>query len=651
MAEHMRNSQNRSNKFYGTLVSTGMENVKLTGIGLPELSDRYFTLRRSDFAGDCVLSVFDGTIPVLSEEKILYPQQAVMALFGPDNESVKLLARQVTFDTAELEKDNSLALEEGMSDELGMGSEVEDRSELRRVDSSMHSASVQYESPVLMVCECWQEGERLHIEVPTQWPALIRRNVAALLSCPEANVVVHQMPCQSRHDEYLIPPAIYAYVGAMATMKAGLPVVLTGHAYAVTPDIRIERSTYCSEDGHPVCEECRMTASLGAFSIADEEFIRQSLTGLIPNYPLTHFHASVEVRRSSTFPSVFNDGAGYPEALASSERQANAIADAFETPPPLWRRLVCTSRRPFTDHIPSIDLAQLVSLGDDIIDECDFNRKWASYSTQRDDYSLLSFNRGVGMAMGVSIAGFSTSMAKDFGAQARITLTEKKNLTLLTSFPSDGAFDALVSKVVASEVDLEDEKDVIILDNDGTATDSGPDMLQRRMGHFPVQLANACARLNLERKDAALPLSIVFDTDEKLMPCEFEPRGMAWVIVETRLDDISFTPTVLDVWVSVMVDANMPEKDLALSVRRQVVSTLVECGATPSTFAQHPFGVHIRRVDSLSGGVTSIDAAMKGLVKAAFQDSVRMCMSLVGDELPLTSAAIDKAYRAKEDEQ
>ena len=649
MAEHMRNSQNRSNKFYGTLICTGMSGVRLTGITIPELSERYFTLRRADFPGECVLSLFEGTIPVLSEDKILYPQQAVMAIFGPDNESVKLLSRQVGFETEALEKEGSLALDEGMSDELGMGVEVDDLSSLRKVTSSVHCEGTTYESADLLVCECWQEGEKIHIEVPTQWPALIRRNTASLLSCPESNVVVHQMPYDSRHDEYLVVPALYAYIGAMATMKAGLPVVLTGHAYAIKPAVHIERSTYCSEDGHPVCEQCLMSASLGAFAIADAEFARQSLAGLIPNYPLTSFRARIEIRRSATFPSVFNDGAGYSDALFSSERQANAIATAFETPPSLWRRLVCTARRPFTDYLPSIDLEQLCSLGDGIVAESDFNRKWASYSTQGDDYSLLSFNRGMGMACGISIAGFSTSFSKDFAAQARITLTEKGNVTLLTSFPSSEGFGELVSRVVSNEVDIGNENDVIILDNDGTMTDSGPDILRRRDGHFPIQLAAACAKLNLERKSATLPLSVVFDTDEKLMPCEFEPRGMACVIIESRVDDISFDATVLDAWVSVSVDSAMSDRELATRVRSQVISTLVECGASISVAGEHLFAVHITRQDSMAGGVTSIEAALSGLVKAAFQDSVRMCMPHLGSQLPVSAAMLQAAYRAKEE--
>ena len=96
MAEHMRGSLNKSSKFYGTLITANSsKKARVTGIEIPDLGERYFTLRRSDLKDDAVLTVFSGTLPVLSEESILYPQQPVMALFGPDSESVGLLSKDI----------------------------------------------------------------------------------------------------------------------------------------------------------------------------------------------------------------------------------------------------------------------------------------------------------------------------------------------------------------------------------------------------------------------------------------------------------------------------------------------------------------------------------------------------------------------------
>ena len=125
MAEHMRNSQNKSNKFYGTMISSSRADARITDIHLPDLSERYFTLRRSDFETDAVLNVASGFIPVLSEDKIMYVHQPVMALFGPDIESVELLSRQISIEYEDLEEENLLSIDEGESESLTIGTAQE----------------------------------------------------------------------------------------------------------------------------------------------------------------------------------------------------------------------------------------------------------------------------------------------------------------------------------------------------------------------------------------------------------------------------------------------------------------------------------------------------------------------------------------------
>ena len=650
MAEHMRNSQNKSNKFYGTMISSSRADARITDIHLPDLSERYFTLRRSDFETDAVLNVASGFIPVLSEDKIMYVHQPVMALFGPDIESVELLSRQISIEYEDLEEENLLSIDEGESESLTIGTAQEVTEDMRKVTSTVRISPVSYTNDAKLRCECWQEGEKLHIEVPTQWPGLIRNNVARLLSVPASSIVVHQMPYQNRHDEYVIPPAILAATGALATLKAGLPVVLVSQAESATPEIVIQRETMCTSDGKPVNEECTVTAKLGAFSLDDREFIRQCMPGLIPNYQFSHFHATVTTMRSSRMPCLFSGSSGYADALFSTEYHANEIAASFETPPGQWRSYVSSFKRPFTDYIPSADISRLAQNSALIAEKSDFSRKWASYSTQSGDFSLLSFTRGIALASGLSIAGVSTSLAKKADSQARITLTEKGNVTLLTSFPPSDDFDNIVRKTVLHEMDEETERDVIILDNDGTSLDSGPDVLSRQFGQFPGQLALAAAKLNQEKAHAELPYSIVFSCDESLMPCEFEPRGLASIIIELSVDNMTFKPVVLEAWVCVSCGAFISSRMLKSTVRQTVMSTLCDCGASFSASQERPFRINIFTEEWNSGYITDVTQALRGLTKAAFVSALRQTLASIPASLPAMDADIEAAYsrRGKE---
>ena len=650
MAEHMRSSQNKSSKFYGIVINSTQAGVRIKDIRLPELGERYFTLRKEDFHSCGVLSVFSGSIPALSEDSILFPQQAVMALFGPDSESVSLQAQKIEFEYAPLDEDqNHFNFEDGFTDSLTIGNRPENLSELREIKTKFSTKEDLYESSTIINCEAWQEGDKMHIEVPAQWPQLIRENIAQLLSVEMSNVVVHQMPCNPLHNEYLIYPAVLAYIAAMAAIKAGVPVVLSGHAYSSSPVLNAEKTTWCAQDGRPVCEECRLEAQLGAFQIGDREYIRQALAGLIPNYPVEYFNADVTTKRSSSAPSIFHAGCGYADALFTSEAHLSHIASAFEIPVPQWKEYVSRDgRRSFTDYLPSVQLAPLVELERNIVAHSDFNRKWSSYETQNNDYSVIPFSRGIGIAGGISIAGFSTSLAKEMNSQAKITLTEKQNVTLLTSFMEDSAFDSAVKSIISREVDLADDSEIMILDNDGVLIDSGPDMLSRSRASFLSQLAGACSKLNVQRKTEKPPISVYFSCDDNLMPCEFDQRGRVAVIVEIRVDSISYTPVATGAWVSVDAGWLDSRKDIETEVRSTVTRTLAECGAELSCDAERPFRIHFSIKETTAEYSAAITQTVSALTKASFLSALNQCVPAIGEGLPVTASDIQKALGEKE---
>ena len=650
MAEHMRSSQNKSNKFYGVVLNSGKAGVRIKNISLPDLGERYFTLRKQDFPSNGVLSVFSGSVPVLSEDNILFPQQPVMAVFGPDNESVAMQAKNIQFEYESLDDgQNHFNFEDGFTDSLIIGSRSENTGNMREIKTKFRTKAASYTSSTIISCEAWQEGDKMHIEVPTQWPQLIRVNVAQLLSLDASNVIVHQMPCNPLHNEYLICPAVLAYIAAMGTIRAGVPVVLSGNACSDSPLLSVERTTWCTEDGKPVYEECTMEAELGAFQIEDKEYIRQALAGLIPNYTLSYFNASVTTKRSASRPSLFYSGCGYADALFTSEAHLSHIASAFEIPVPQWKEYVSRDgKRSFTDYLPSVQLSPLVELERDIVEKSDFNRKWSSYETQHNDYSVIPFNRGVGIACGISVAGFSTTLARQVSSQAKITLTEKQNVTLLTSFMEDNGFESTVKNIISGEVDLGSDGEVMVLDNDGVLIDSGPDMLSRNRASFLSQLAGACSKLNIQRKEEKPPISLYFACDDNLMPCEFDQRGRAAVIIEIRVDNISFIPVATGAWVSVDIGRLDNRKNIEAEVRSTITRTLSECGALLSTESERPFSISFSVHETIAEYSSALTQAVDALTRAAFLSALNQCVPAIEEGLPVSPSDIQKALNEKE---
>lgn len=645
MADHQRNAQSKGAKFYGALVHAGPGAGQLGPVTGPDPGERFFTIRRADFPAPPMVHALSGSFPALTEDKALFPGQPVLAIFGPDYESVELEAARWTVGTAPDSPGQDLGLGDEDVDGLQWGTKPDDLGTLREVKGEYRTLASERILPTPMTCEVWSDGGKVHVEAPTQWPGLVRRTVAHVLDIPEKEVTIHRTPWLPEADEGLLYPAVLAAIAAMASAKSGSPVALRSKVAAATPGVVIKRTTWCSDDGKPVAEEVEMEAETGALPTGGKEFARQALAGLIPNYPLQHFSCSVTVKRSPRAPSAFSGAAGYPQAIASSEAHAARIAAGYELPVTKWKDYVAKGgRRPFTDFMPSVELDSLAPLPAEITKESDFDRKWASGATSVGDFSLLPMTRGIGLATGVSVAGFSTSLGREVDFQAKLTFTEKGNATILTSFAPFGPYASTVRKTVSQYIDLAGERDVILLDGESSGADTGPEILCRPASAFATQLSGACAKLAASlREGAQLPVSHVFPSDERLMPCEFEPRGMASVVVEVSLDERTFVPVATEAWVCVETGAAGDNRVFRDSLKAAVAGELRRLGAELLMTPPRPFKVNLEVRTSGDGPAPGVGQGLRGLVEAAFRSALSQCAPGLGDVLPVTAAMAAEA--------
>ena len=636
--------------YFGTLVWSDVPHSRITEIKYPPLDDRFVLIKAEDIPGDNRLTILNGTLPILSNERLSHVHQPILAIFGPDYESVTIAAREteITYEE-DKEVDETPSLISDLPDPLllSWGEEKEKDESYKCISTTYTSTRIESPSSLLITCNAWYDGGKIHIEVPTQWPSLIKRTVASAMAFPESNVIVHQLPCESRHDDYLIMPAILSAITAAAVMKTGISAEMKVLSFNTSPQITVERSTWCKEDGKPESEEVVMSIDQGAFPIASEELQRQAISGLIPNYPLEEFKAKVLITTSYQPPSSFFGTLGYAEALASSEYHATEIATALGVNPKQWKSMVMNGKRKFTDYIPSIDFTPLTTLSTEVAKQSDFDRKWYSYDSQKGDMSLIPFARGIGLATGISISGFSSHFSKNADFHAKITLTEKNNLTLNTSFQASDNTASIYRKLITQEMDLSDDNDVIILDKDSNLIDSGPDVLRRSIGKFPKQLIAGCRRILLKKKKEKPPISEIIDTDDRLSPCEFDASGSMSLVVEVRTDNITFAPTVEEVWASITVGHIYNETQFRAKIAECILTSLSEAGATFNNDSLKPFTIHITLHEDNTETIASLEEAANALAKAAFASALKQCANKLTIVYPVSAEKLENAINSK----
>ncbi len=640
--------------YYGALLLSSVPKGTITKIDYPALDDRFITVTAEDIPGSRLFTAFDGAVPLLTGDSVSFQNQPILAIFGPDYESVTIAIKEtnVIYDTDAKEADNELIDNSSEPLTFSWGEDFITQSEegepLKAITTLSTNKSHRTDDSSIITCSCWLENGRLHIDTPCQWPQLVKQNAASAISFPEQNVIVHSKAYYAEHDEYLCLPAVIASIAAVATIKTGMAVELRVNISNQTPQITIRRTTYCNAEGKPISENADMLIDQGSFLFVSEELQKQAITGLIPLYPLECFKASVKIQSSSNPPAFFFGSAGYAEALASSELQTNEIADTFQITPLLWRSQWMSGKRRFTDYLPSLDYQTLLKECHEVAKESDFDRKWASFEGQHGDMSLIPFSRGIGLATGVSISGFSTSLSKKCDFSAKLTLTEKGNITLNTSFQTKGNTATILRRIIANEMDLNEDNDIIILDKESSTIDSGPDILSRSIGRFPKQLMSGCRRLMQAKAQTKPPVSVLIDTDDKLNPCEFESHGSIAIAVEIRTDNITFLPIVQEVWCAATVGSICNKTELSAKIRHDILSSLKDAGGVFSTLtAKRPLAINISLHSDNTDNTVSLSEAIQGLTKAAFTSALKQCAGHLNASYPITAEGLENAINSK----
>lgn len=638
----------RYNMRCGLVMRSKVAGVRLKGFKLPSFDQRFLILTAENIENNSI-SLLGGTMPILADKEITYIGQPLIAVFGPDFESVELLIRQIEVETEPIESKEETSDNHAVPPLFfSWGQEEaitpEEENKYKVIDSEFIIEPATFISSLRYTVTVWKENETLYTELPTQWPELVIRTLSKVTGINPKSIRIRQSKLFSKHDEYLFMPAIFASLAAIATAELALPVEIRAVGESARAGMHFVRHTILNDDGKPISESVDVTVNQGAYSFAANEMQRQIMTGLLPIYGLKSFMAKISIENSYSHPASFAGSLGYSEALAATEYHHTKLTDRSGSTPAMMEAGEKGKTR-FTDYAPSMELEKLSALVSSIEKASIFDRKWATNNFQHGDFSLVGYLKGIGIASGSGIAGFSTAMAKEEGFNSVMTYTQKKNISVNAYVKNDNYLVKYWKELINSRIDDGGNADNVVFleQSPNAATDCGPNVLSRFISCFTPQIAAAAKRLNILRLEDKLPVSIVFDAENTYYPCEFEHSGFGSIIAEVRISSISFEPVVTEIWASFLLPHIIDQKSVCNEAKCYILTTLSECGAIiPQNFKLH---LSISKDDNNSNTetITNIESLARALTMGAFANALHQAAGAKAAVLPTSSERIVQA--------
>lgn len=571
--------------FHGVVVRSTVDTGSILGITLPKLDSRFFTIGPHDVPGTNNVEVLNDSMPLFASEDVSYRGQPLLALFGPDAESVQLHAHEVEFDfqlpgsqAAKQPKREHSPIIYQWGDVEKIFSEAASFVERTYIDRRQQIAHHE-----VTFIHAYLDNEMLYVETPSQWPFHVRDTVAAVCGRPRKSVTVYPVFHYSPHDETVLDPSVLAAIAALGALKSNASVRIGSRFPTFRSSFTITRKTALDANGKPLAERVEVVIDQGAFPFFTAELFKQVVTGLLPLYPLEAFFTIVRIIESHAPPSHFAGDLGYSAALFSTEAHASAIARSIKTNPANWRINTYADIDQRKQEIETLPAAKLRDLINQTSQAADFARHSAAYELQRRVKHplspILTYTKGIGIACGAGISGFSASCALNALMKISLTLKDHNQVLVNTSFYPTKKLVTLWCDTISRELSV--GKDTIsFIENDTSyMIDSGPQVLALEEERSITIIEHLCRSIQAKRFQQPLPISESLSAKTVLATSTSQFNSTNWgcIVVELAVNTVTLIAEATHVWARFFIGQDSDTDYLKAEFSHAILENLSEC--------------------------------------------------------------------------
>ncbi|NQT59290.1 MAG: xanthine dehydrogenase family protein molybdopterin-binding subunit [Bacteroidetes bacterium] len=682
----------RPGLLYGAIVRSEIPSGTIVSIDLPDFPKDIQIISSKDIPGSNAVKVLNTTLPLLASETVTYKGQPILAVFAPSSEAAQSAAGYISINYTDT-KEMQLSFEQKFDDP----DQTQENPAITKIDNSQPKTDevqvetdkkpddpdsdsnqitedvskeilkkvIKWGNPDKLFAEADSIIEQTYITGPeespltaptgalaefindklivhaaTQWPFHVRNVVSEVCGVNKRKVTVYQTGYHPTHDEKLIYPSIYGALCAIAAIKTGQPARLICSEPSYRPESAITRKTALNSDQEPMAEIIDIQINMGAYAFFAEEMIRQIAAGAVPLYDIEGIRITIRLLSTPTPPRHHFRGLGFSSAMYSAEAHASHITMQTQSNPLVWRLKHLKSSKSRPGDQTKIKYALLKELLEHTAKRSDFYRKHAVYEMQRQKQQNLSpffrYARGIGIACGYGINGFSKAFSEEKKHSITVTLEVNNAVTVSLSIFEPEA-EKIWKSIISEALGVDTSKITIEYGDTAHVPDTGPDVLRREIHHISSLIDRCCDSIKSQRFKEPLPIKVKrgfklpadLDTKRQLF------SGLSWgsVIIELEIDTITLEPIIKGAWGS--FDCGrifLPEK-LASALTKSFHEGINRCGGAQVKYDRQPLiDIFIKEVDA--GLPTSATETAYGLIAAAYTAAVSQALNSQAASLP-----------------
>lgn len=593
------------------------------------------------------VQVMDEKVPILATKEISYKGQPVMAVFGPADEDVELYCREVKVSYQIASESESITPEVyGQPFEWSFQDTNEYFVPHAKTVKSTFSVGA-HESALLgdqRIFAVMQKGV-MNLQLETQWPVNVKRSVAQVLGFPLEKVNVEAQPNVASYDQFILRPTIFSCIAAVAAVKTKSAVQMCIPLVSYQPVLNFKFETVVSAEEGCIAGRFNCTVDMGAFPIFTKEVYHNVLAGIVPVYPMKALDVKITILKSPSPPANFFGDLGFAMSQAAVENHFTQTALALGLQPGLWRLEMlksCENKGPsLSEKVrQSKGFANLAKTLEDILTVSWYARKSAA-NTQKKLYGnkvnpLVNYSKGIGIAAGEGIMGFSQQFNVAMKYSLSVTLTEDNKVIVNTGMQAGKDMLFIWKQTIKQYLDV-DEDDIIFLDiNDKDIIDIGPNVLSRKIGIVTRLLLQACTEIARKKAFSRLPITVEATSQSNVSDPFYYSSCFGSVAIELHLDTVTLSPVIDKVWARFHMGHVFNMQKLINKARLAIFTVISE--VFPNISWQ--FNIDLQVEESSDYAQSSITAAIRGLTIAALIGAISQAVGRTVNFLPIKDTDI-----------
>lgn len=619
----------------GKMVFTDRCDADIISIEVPEFND-ITIIGSSDFQ-NANIEMFGDSIPLFAESHSYYVGQPVIAVFGNDWASVDAFISKVKINYSEetnTKIDDKPVFE--YSWKKGKLAPFEEADEKHIIRSKFvvkrHSVSLLGNQRIFA---SYSEG-KLDIQLSSQWIPHIKKTISSCLGLNHNSINVHPIQFQALFDQLLIGPEIASAIASCAAIKTNGFVEFSMPMTSWQPEVTFSIATMIDDQSMPIIQKANITAELGAFPIFASEYAYSLIAGIIPSYNLEGALVNVGIYKSSNVPAAFFSDLGYSVALLACESHYSELVSKCGLRQSDWRSQI----------LEKSEIKEALCLGslstylkktlDEAVEDSWFERNYASNNQIKASKSLIpsfmSYNRGVGLACGQGVQGFSNKFNYLSEYAISASYTSEGKLVVYCSVMPRPEVQKVWLDVIKQNLDISSGN--ISFENSSQKSDIGPDVLSRNIKFIPSLLDVLSKEINtkLKAKSVSYPIMetvCVNNVEKKEL---YESGTCGTVIVSLSLDSVMLVPKIDHVWARIRF-GKVYNKELVINRLRQLISRTIDefCPC-----AQNTYSIDINIHENATMDASSASSLVRGLTAASLVSALNQAFGHVVNQLPIS---------------